>query len=234
LQNDDRYDVVATTVGEMMESVASQTGLEKAKQTVFFKGKKLTDAEQSLGAVGVSEGDTINIVASRKTGASDSDPTVSMPRTTAGEESDDEDDAPKPVGESNSKLDRSGLNKLMADMGGKEGMQSMLKQMGLDGPMTPEKIESMVGQIKGMLDNPAIRAMFDDPEVLERSRKQILENPYLMNAYEGMGMGGLIRDPKAFRDQMEGMKKMLENPQLLSQAMKGITDTVDEFDQGEL
>ncbi len=71
--------------------------------------------------------------------------------------------------------------------------------------------------------------------MLEKSRQQILGNPHLMQAYDQMGMGALVRNPTAFREQMEGMKKMLENPELLSRAMKGLGDgDIDEFDQGDL
>ena len=128
------------------------------------------------------------------------------------------------------------MDKMLEQMGGKEGMQSMLKQMGLDGHMTPDKIEGLMGQVKAMLANPAITAMFENPEILEQSRQQILSNPMLMKAYDGMGMGALIRDPAAFRAQMEGMKSMLENPELLQKAMSGLSEApkVDEFDQGDL
>lgn len=229
-----------------MVAVEEKSGLEKSKQTVFFKGKKLVDLDQTLQDAGVSSGDTLNIVPARKSsGASP----VGVARS---DTSDDEDDdisstVVKKAGSSvkggmdkalaaMSPDDRAGMEKLMGEMGGREGMQNMLKQMGLDGPMTPEKIESMIAQVKGMMENPQIKAMFEDPEVLERSRQQIIGNPMLMNAYDSMGMGQLIRDPKAFRDQMEAMKSMLQNPELLKQAMKGLADqsSVDEFDQGEL
>ncbi len=229
----------------MVVAVEEKTGLEKSKQTVFFKGKKLTNLEETLQDAGVSAGDTLNIVPARKTGGASP---VGVVRSDA---TDDEDDDISPVvkkagssakGGMDKALaamspdDRAGMEKLMGEMGGREGMQNMLKQMGLDGPMTPEKVESMIAQVKGMMENPQIKAMFEDPEVLERSRQQIIGNPMLMNAYDSMGMGQLIRDPKAFRDQMEAMKSMLQNPELLKKAMKGLSDqsSVDEFDQGEL
>jgi hypothetical protein len=238
-----------------MESIENQAGLESDKQSLFFKGKKLSSADQvsfcltnyvsmysfslkqTLVAAGVGNGDTINIVPKRTPAAGSKASSVVVEV----KDDDEDDDDVVPVakkGGAESRMsagDRAEMEKLMKEMGGKESMQSMMKQMGLDGPMTPDKIESMVGQIKSMFENPAIRAMFEDPEVLEQSRQQILSNPMLMNAYDSMGMGGLIRDPQAFRDQMEGMKKMLENPELLKNAMKGLSDSAaDDFDQGEL
>ena len=53
-----------------------------------------------------------------------------------------------------------------------------------------------------MFANPAIAQLFENPEILEQSRQQILGNPMLMQAYDSMGMGGLIRDPDAFRQQV--------------------------------
>lgn len=63
----------------------------------------------------------------------------------------------------------------------------------------------------------------------------------LMNAYESMGMGELIRDPEAFRGKMMAFKELLENPETLSNlsnallaATKMNGANVDEFDEGEL
>lgn len=215
---------------------------------VMFKGTKLIDGSQTLADAGVTAGDTLNIVPSRRTGGTAED---DKPAAVSddGDDSDSEDEVgasavSPPAGKAGgadllsgmSAGDREAMEKMVDQMGGKEGMQSMLKQMGLDGPMTPDKIEGLMGQVKQMLANPAITAMFENPEILEKSRQQILSNPMMMQAYDGMGMGALIRDPAAFRAQMEGMKQMLENPDMLAQAMKGMADpsAVDDFDQGDL
>jgi len=242
------YEVSGETVADIWAGMESEAGLEPELQTLIFKGKKLTDGDQTLVDAGVGAGDQINVVATRKAGSSASGKAASA-LADLDDESDEEDEAAAPPSEvaagadaavaaamsGMSDEDKAGIEQLMTQMGGKEGMQNMLKQMGLDGPMTPDKIDGILKQIKDMFNNPAISQLFSNPEILEQSRQQILGNPMLMQAYDSMGMGGLIRDPDAFRAQMEGMKKMLENPDILGKAMAGLADIpVDEFDQGEL
>ena len=86
--------------------------------------------------------------------------------------------------------------------------------------------------------NPALKQFFDDPEMLEKSRQQILANPMLMQAYEALGMGDLIRNPEVFRNQMLAFKQMMEDPELLAQlgaaATSRASKPVDQFDEGEL
>mmetsp|Transcript_32318 Transcript_32318/g.64424 ORF Transcript_32318/g.64424 Transcript_32318/m.64424 type:complete len:292 (+) Transcript_32318:53-928(+) len=236
------YDVSASTVADVWTAIEKQAGLATDKQSVMFKGEKLTDGKRLLADSGVSAGDTLNIVPLRKSGATSKE--SKSEESSFGNLSDDEDDEEGIESTESTDLektlfpagaDKLKMEELMAQMGGKEGMKGMMKQMGLDGPMTPDKISGIVDQIKGMLSNPAITQLFENPEVLESSRKQILANPMMMQAYDSMGMGALIRDPDAFRQQMEGMKKMLENPEMLTKAMEGLSDgTIDDFDQGDL
>lgn len=251
-----KYDVTASTVGQLMESMESQAGLEQDKQSVFFKGRKLTSPEESLEDAGVESGDTLNIVPIRKASGVGSDESgvglqakLAKAKNSAakglaalgdlGDDDDDDDDVvkrkPSRLGGALTAAQRASADKLMGEMGGKDAMESMMKQMGMEGPMTKEKIEAMIGQIKQMFDNPAIKALFEDPEILEKSRQQIMSNPMLMNAYDSMGMGDLVRNPAAFREQMEGMKRMLEDPELLRTAMQSLSEAPsDKFDQGEL
>ena len=211
----------------------------------MFKGVKLLDGEQELEAAGVSAGDTLSVVPLRKP-TKKSNEEESLPIVS--EDLSDDEDKDDMIEKTTSKSDPSSLlfpdmmggnggaqmDQLMDQMGGKEGLKSMLKQMGLDGPMTPDKINSLIGQIKGMFTH-----LFENPELLESSRKQILANPMMMQAYDSMGMGQMIRDGDAFRSQMESMKQMLDNPEILAKAMEGIVDSttdsaVDDFDQGDL
>jgi len=242
------YDVSAEKVADVWAGIESEAGIEPELQTLIFKGKKLTEGDQTLADAGVVAGDLINVVASRKAGGTSK---------SAGALADLDDESEDEAAEAGTAAsggalagadaamaaamsgmgdaEKEKIEQLMNQMGGKEGMQNMLKQMGLDGPMTPDKIDGILKQIKDMFSNPAISQLFSNPEILEQSRQQILSNPMLMQAYDAMGMGGLIRDPEAFRAQMEGMKKMLENPDLLGKAMAGLADIpMDEFDEGEL
>ena len=59
----------------------------------------------------------------------------------------------------------------------------------------------------------------------------------MMQMYDKMGMGDLIRDPEMFRSQMMAFKEMIESGALGGGGMgtnQLSDDTMDDFDQGEL
>lgn len=60
-----RYDVTASTVEEVTSAIESAAGLEASEQSVLFRGKVLNPTDL-LEAVGVSAGDTLNIVKGRR------------------------------------------------------------------------------------------------------------------------------------------------------------------------
>jgi hypothetical protein len=241
-----KYDVSATTVADVWAAIEDQAGLEPAKQGVIFKGKKLTDGEESLLDAGISEGDTVNIVPQKKASSGGEAKAGSALEDVLDEggddDDDDDDDVASSIGDASaaalggmSAETKESVSKMMEEMGGQQGMKDMMKQMGLDGPMTADKVDGVLSQIKSMFSNPAIAQLFDNPEILEQSRQHILSNPMMMDMYDKMGMGGLIRDPDTFRKQMESMKKMMENPDMLKGAMEGLSDSkLDQFDDGDL
>ena len=246
-----KYDVSATTVADVWAAIEDQAGLEPAKQGVIFKGKKLTDGEESLLDAGISEGDTVNIVPQKKASSGGEAKAGSALEDVLDEDGnnddddDDDDDVAGSVGDASaaalagmSDETKESVSKMLEDIGGQQGMKDMMKQMGLDGPMTAEKVDGVLSQIKSMFSNPAIAQLFENPEILEQSRQHILSNPMMMDMYDKMGMGGLIRDPDTFRKQMESMKKMMENPDMLKGAMEGMAglsdSKLDQFDDGEL
>ena len=240
-----KYDVSASTVADVWAAVEDQAGLEAAKQGVIFKGKKLSDGDQSLADAGISEGDTVNIVPQKKaSSAGEAKSTSSLADVDDESDDDDDDDTIDGLAESGTPADalagmsdeaKEGVSKMLEDMGGQQGPKDMMKQMGLDGPMTPDKIETVMNQIKGMFNNPAIAQLFNNPEILEQSRQHILNNPMMMDMYDKMGMGALIRDPETFKKQMESMKTLMENPDAFKGAMQGLSDSkLDQFDDVEL
>jgi len=233
-----KYDVSASTVAQVKTALQEQAGLEAEKQGIIFKGRKLEEGEV-LEEAGVSDGDIINIVPQK---ASSSKPKQVNLSDGFGE--DDMDDEVPKSGSSDSLFSQSAgledamkgmdLDGMMEAMGGKEGIQSMMKQFGLDGPVTQEKVEQAMSQIKTMFQNPAMKQFFEDPEILEQSRQQILSNPMLMNAYEAMGMGDLIRNPETFRNQMLSFKKLMENPEAFAALGSSMGAAADRFEEGEL
>lgn len=242
-----KYDVSASSVADIWAAIEDQAGLEPAKQGVIFKGKKMTNGAQSLAEVGISEGDIINIVPQRKLSSTTDVKTASALADVLGEDESESDlssemEESKILGTGAADLlegmgddAKEQMTSMLENMGGEKGLKDMMKQMGLDGPMTPDKIDNLMKQIKSIFANPAIAQLFENPEILEQSRQHILNNPMMMSMYDKMGMGGLIRDPDTFRKQMESMKQMIENPELFKQAAEGLSDnTIDEFDEGEL
>merc|ERR1719310_1963413 len=111
----------------------------------------------------------------------------------------------------------------------------MMKDMqGAGGGLDPAKLKAMMGQFKEMYNNPMFKKVFEDPEMLEQGRKMILSNPMLMNMYESMGMGDIVRDPEMYRKQMMGLKEMLDANQGQLGEMMGGVEELDDFDDGEL
>ena len=66
-----KHDVTASTVQGVWAAVEEATGIEQSRLSVIFKGKKLVDGSQSLSDAGVGDGDTVNLVAARKSGTGD-------------------------------------------------------------------------------------------------------------------------------------------------------------------
>jgi len=207
-------------VADVQTVVEEEAGLEKAKQGVMFQGKKL-EADAMLADAGVSEGDTLNIIPTKK-------------------KVEDDDDEADLFGSDEAGGDL--MDSAMNAMGGmpgagdlKEGIDAMMKDMqGEGGGLDPTKLKAMMGQFKEMYNNPMFKKVFEDPEMLEQGRKMILSNPMLMNMYESMGMGEIVKDPEAYRKQMMGLKDMLDAQQGQLGGMMGGAEELDDFDDGEL
>lgn len=60
-----KYQVSGSSVKDIQEQVAEKAGLSAEQQSVLFKGKLLS-SDASLSSVGVSDGDTINVVPTKR------------------------------------------------------------------------------------------------------------------------------------------------------------------------
>jgi hypothetical protein len=60
-----RYNMSCATVGDVCRNAAEKTGLKQDEQAVLYRGKLLQNAD-SLSKLGISVGDTLNIVKKRK------------------------------------------------------------------------------------------------------------------------------------------------------------------------
>ena len=171
-----KHDVAASTVGGVWAAVEEKTGADKERVSVIFKGQKLASGSQELAAAGVQEGDALNIVIARKPSAAAADAekeaaAAPAPPPPTGDTSDvDVSGGGMAAGSAGrgeldralealaplSASDRAKVDEMIAGVGGEAGVADMLSQLGLDGPMTPEKIKGLLDQLKGMLANPAL------------------------------------------------------------------------------
>jgi Ubiquitin family len=60
-----KYNLSGSSVGDLQEQLAEQAGIAKDQQSVLFKSKLLS-SDDDLAAAGVSEGDTINVVPTKR------------------------------------------------------------------------------------------------------------------------------------------------------------------------
>jgi Ubiquitin family len=60
-----KYNLSGSSVADLQEQLAEQAGIAKDQQSVLFKSKLLS-ADDDLAAAGVSEGDTINVVPTKR------------------------------------------------------------------------------------------------------------------------------------------------------------------------
>jgi uncharacterized ubiquitin-like protein YukD len=60
-----KYNLSGSSVADLQEQLAEQAGIAKDQQSVLFKSKLLS-ADDDLAAAGVNEGDTINVVPTKR------------------------------------------------------------------------------------------------------------------------------------------------------------------------
>ena len=131
----------------------------------MFQGKKL-EAGAMLAAAGVSDGDTLNIIPTKK------------------KVEDDADEAADLFGDESGGAADSLMDSAMGAMGGmpgagdlKEGIDAMMKDMqGEGGGLDPTKLKAMMGQFKEMYNNPMFKKVFEDPEMLEQVGHELNRN----------------------------------------------------------
>ncbi|CAM9826671.1 unnamed protein product [Chrysoparadoxa australica] len=186
-----------------------QAGLAKDQQSVLFKGKLLS-ADDDLAEAGISEGDTVNIVPSKKpraAGAGESGPMPSSLRCKAAVTA--EEGASDPFG--------------LGGLGGPGGMP------GMEGmpDMTPENYQKMMND---MMNSPMMDEFLSDPEKIEESRQAILENPQLRQAMEQLpGFSDMIDDADKWRESMMMAKDVMQAQKEMISKSQETTD-VDDLD----
>jgi len=204
-----------TTVSELQERLEEQSGIVPSKQgKILHNGKRLsagTDAE-SLSEAGVSVGDQLNCVPSKKSSSSSSSKKKSTVSKVA---------ATSNASASSSAASASSdpIADMMKGMAGMGGMDDMVKNMmgglgGGSGPGgMPDAAES-IKMMKDLTDSPMFSEFMDNPEKLEEARQVILDNPMMKGMMASMpGMSDLLEDKDAWAQAMQaaaGIVKQLD------------------------
>ncbi|KAJ1627921.1 hypothetical protein T492DRAFT_1145949 [Pavlovales sp. CCMP2436] len=175
-----KLDLIASTVSELQEQVASAQGLRPDRQAVFFKGKKLSP-EDTLAEAGVQDGDAITVTAARGRSA------VAESRVAGGAalsmELDDIDSA----------LDAMPAPSSVAPAGMGGGMGGMDPMSMLGGAQQKEVLEAL-----------------SDPKKLEQSRQMLLKHPmYKQMSAQVPGLAEAVSDPKKWKETMEQAREMM-------------------------
>jgi len=191
-----------TTVSELQERLEEQSGIAPSKQgKILHNGKRLSagaDAS-SLSEAGVSEGDQLNCVPSKKSSSSSkkkaSAATATATSAAAPAAADSAGDA---MGDLNEMV-----SKMMGGMGG--GMGG-----GADGEM-PDIAESMK-MMKELTNSPLFAEYMNNPDKLEESRQAILDNPMMKSMMASMpGMSDLLADKDAWAQTMQAAAGIMQS-----------------------
>jgi len=206
-----RYDVEAEYVEEVSKSVEDQAGLEPGQYAVLFRGKVLSPRDK-LETAGVSSGDTLNIIKSKK-------PRVSEhPADTLDDIEYQEDEPPSPS-----------FGGMPASM---DEYKSQLENM------NPEQIQAAMKQFDELLDGDFVNQYFADEEKLETLRMQMLNN---IDQYEQMMPGfkeqaqEIAADPEKWKqtmnqayEQIKKMKEMRDARRAMQTQPKAPTDNIED------
>jgi len=204
-----------TTVSELQERLEEQSGIVPSKQgKILHNGKRLsagTDAE-SLSEAGVSVGDQLNCVPSKKSSSSSSKKKSTAPKAVAAPAAAASSSA---AGASSDPI--ADMMKGMAGMG--SGMDDMVKNMmgglgGGSGPGGMPDVAESIKMMKDLTDSPMFAEFMENPEKLEEARQVILDNPMMKGMMASMpGMSDLLEDKDAWAQAMTaaaGIVKQLD------------------------
>jgi len=189
-----------TTVSELQERLEEQSGIAPSKQgKILHNGKRLSagaDAS-SLSEAGVSEGDQLNCVPSKKSSSSSKKKASAATATSAAAPA-AADSAGDAMGDLNEMV-----SKMMGGMGG--GMGG-----GADGEM-PDMAESMK-MMKELTNSPLFAEYMNNPDKLEESRQAILDNPMMKSMMASMpGMSDLLADKDAWAQTMQAAAGIMQS-----------------------
>jgi len=183
-----------TTVSELQERLEEQSGIAPSKQgKILHNGKRLTGDDESLSEAGVSEGDQLNCVPSKKSTSSKKKSSSSSTTTTKASPAASETSADGGMGDLQDMV-----SKMMAGgMGGAGGMPDMAESMKM---------------MKELTNSPLFSEYMNSPEKLEESRQAILSNPMMKAMMSSMpGMSEMLEDKEGFAQMMQAAAGIMQS-----------------------
>jgi len=193
-----------TTVSELQERLEEQSGIAPAKQgKILHNGKRLSSGD-NMSEAGVSAGDSLSCIPSKKTTSSSStkkksSSTPAATASAAAPESSSADDGLKDLNDMVTKMIAGG----MGGGGGDGGMPDMAEQ---------------VKMMKELTSSPLFSEFMNDPAKLEESRQAILNNPMM----------------KSMMSSMPGMSDLLENKEAWAQAMQAAVGLMQQMEPEDM
>lgn len=184
-----------TTISELQERLEEQSGIAPSKQgKILHNGKRLNGDNASLSEAGVSEGDQLNCVPSKKSASKKKSASPKKEPTAAAA-------AAEPA----------------SSDGGMGDLQEMVSKMmsgGMGGAGAggmPDMAESMK-MMKELTNSPLFSEYMNSPEKLEESRQAILANPMMKSMMSSMpGMSEMLEDKEGFAQMMQAAAGIMQS-----------------------
>jgi hypothetical protein len=190
-----------TTVAELQERLEEKSGISPSKQgKILHQGKRLSSSTSGggyLSEAGVSEGDQLNCVPSKKSTSSTKKKSSTASTASTSASTVAAPAAPAPGGGGGGGLDDM-IQKMMMGGGGKPGEM-------------PDMKESMT-MLKQLTDSPMFSEYMSDPTKLEEARQMILSNPMMKSMMSSMpGMTELLDDKDAWVQAMTAAASIMKS-----------------------
>lgn len=215
-----------STLSELQTEIATLTDLEQNKQGILFQGKNLLSAtvgDSELEDLGLTNGSVLNVVPKKKKKASSSAAAAAgaIGKSSSGATT------------TSNAVDAAKANLPPGLAGEMEKMEEMLRSQGID----PEELKKMMPgdgempdpgeamkMMQDMMQSPMFDSFMNDEAKLEESRQQILTNPMMAQAMQGIpGFSEILNSKELWRDTMRAAAQMYKNmgPEDLASMMQG-------------
>lgn len=220
-----------TTVAELQERLEELSGISPSKQgKILHQGKRLSSSStgSSLSEAGVSEGDQLNCVPSKKSTSSSTKKKSSSTSTAAAAAAASSTTVAPPAAAAAGAAGAGGdsLADMMKGLGlgggapgggapGGGGLDDMIQKMMMGGGGNPGEMPDMkesMTMLKQLTDSPMFDEYMSDPTKLEEARQMILTNPMMKGMMASMpGMSELLDDKEAWVQAMTAAASIMKS-----------------------